>query len=119
MTEAARVAGLSRSTVYRWVKEDAAFKAALNRWKDEIEESSRNRLLTLTQSAMDSVERAMERGDGRLGLQLLKGLGLVKPGETLLLEEGEVAKRMELDRRAKQLKMEVEGRKLNHMRGRR
>src|SRR5271170_102952 len=39
LAEAARVTGVARSTLYRWVKQDPVFRAAYNQWQDEMDES--------------------------------------------------------------------------------
>jgi len=112
VTDVAKEVGLSRTTVYRWLKDDPAFRAAHNQWQDEIEQTGRSRLLTLTGKAAAAIDRALEKGDPKTALQLLKGLGMLKTPTPQLLEEEELRKRMELDRRERQLKLEAEGRRM-------
>jgi len=112
VAETARVAGVSRGTVYKWLKDDAAFRAAHNQWLDEMEQVGRTRMVMLTEKAVEAVKRALEAGDGRLGMRLLEKLGVAREEKGLLLEEGEVAKRMQLDRRKRELAMEAEERRL-------
>ncbi len=85
IAESARSAGVSRTTVYQWLKSDPVFQAAYNEWHEEMRESSRSRLLMLTDKATIAVEKALESGDAKTGLQLLKAMGMLKdrpPGPT-------------------------------------
>jgi hypothetical protein len=75
---AAQDAGVSRSTLYRWVESDPAFKAAYNAWQSEIAESARARLLKLTDQAVDVVEAALRRNDEKTAIQMLKDLGVMR-----------------------------------------
>jgi len=77
ITETARSAGVSRTTLYHWLRHDPVFQAAYNQWHDQLEESCRSRLMTLTDKATDAIEKALENGDSRAALQLLKGMGLI------------------------------------------
>jgi hypothetical protein len=74
--EAAVEAGVSRRTLHRWLREDAAFIAAYNAWRRDATQSARGRMMALTNDAVDSLAAAVRAGDGRLALQLLKSLGL-------------------------------------------
>jgi AcrR family transcriptional regulator len=78
VADSARSAGVSRITLHRWLRKDAAFRAAYNQWRDELQESCRSRLEALTDKAADAIEKALETGDARTALQLLKSLGLIQ-----------------------------------------
>jgi AcrR family transcriptional regulator len=85
IAESARSAGVARSTLYEWLKNDPVFQAAYNAWHEEMRESSRSRLLMLTDKATVAVEKALEAGDAKTGMQLLKAMGMLKdrpPGPT-------------------------------------
>jgi DNA-directed RNA polymerase specialized sigma24 family protein len=85
IAETARSAGVSRTTIYQWMRKDPVFRAAYNEWHDQLRESSRSRLLMLTEKATDAVEKAVEGGNARMAMQLLKGMGMVRdlpPGPT-------------------------------------
>src|SRR5579872_2546931 len=77
MAETARESGVSRGTVYNWLKNDAGFQAAYNRWHDEMQESCRSRLLMMTDKAAGALEKALEAGNANAALQLLRGMGLI------------------------------------------
>ena len=78
VAETARQVGVSRSTVFRWLKNDPVFRAAYNQWQEEIQSSCQSRLMTMTDKAADALEKSLEGGDGRLALQLLKGMGMIR-----------------------------------------
>jgi transposase-like protein len=78
IAETARSAGVSRMTIHRWLKHDPVFRAAYNQWHEQLRESCRSRLQAMTDKAADALEKALEAGDARSALQLLKGMGMIK-----------------------------------------
>jgi hypothetical protein len=82
LVETSRICRISRQTLYRWMKEDAAFVAAYNRWCEQMHQSARSRLLGMADKATVAVERALENGDAKAALQLLRGLGVLKEHQT-------------------------------------
>ena len=82
VAKAAEAAGIDRSTVHRWQREDYAFQAAYNRRRRELYEAAQTRLLALAEEAADIVANAVRGGDTRAAIAVLKGLGLI-PGEPL------------------------------------
>jgi alpha-beta hydrolase superfamily lysophospholipase len=74
----ARKAGISRSTVYEWLKRDVIFQAAYNKWHELVEENCRARLAALMDKATRALERALDAGDAKTALVLLSGLGMVQ-----------------------------------------
>jgi hypothetical protein len=81
IAEAARAADVARMTVYRWMKKDPNFRAIYHQWQDEVRQSARARLMSLTYKAITAVQKCIEDGDGKLALQLLKQLGALFPAE--------------------------------------
>jgi len=77
VTDAAAAAGVDRTTVHRWLKEDFGFQAALNRARRELREAMTAKLMALAEKAAEAVERSIDEGDGKTALALLKGLGLL------------------------------------------
>jgi len=77
ITAAAEASGVDRTTVHRWLREDWHFQAALNRGRRELKDAIEARLLCLAEQAAETVEQAIQRGDSRAALSLLKGLGLL------------------------------------------
>ena len=62
-TEAARLAGVNRTTIYRWHQE-ADFVAELNRLKREYLAEHRAKLRTLLEKATEILESCLQRPEG-------------------------------------------------------
>ncbi len=77
VTKAAQEAGISRRTVNNWNRTDAKFIAAHNQARIELFEAARARLLTLVEAAFGVVGQAIEAGDVRTALVILRGAGLL------------------------------------------
>jgi AcrR family transcriptional regulator len=102
VSESAQSAGVGRRTVYNWFKKDPAFAALYNQWHEEMKETCRSRLLVLSGKATIALEKALEAGDAKSALQLLKGIGLLAPTAERPTEEEEVRKQTELERKVRQ-----------------
>ena len=76
-TEAARTAGVDRRTLFRWLRSDTEFQAAMNRGRREAREAAMLRLEWLAESAVTALEQALGGGDTRSAITLLRGLGLL------------------------------------------
>lgn len=76
---AAKFAGVSRMTVYRWIKSDERFRAALQRRRDEKRAIVRQQLLTISNNALDNIRSAVSRGHIGASLAVLRGVGLLSP----------------------------------------
>ncbi len=93
VTAAAKTAGVDRGTVHRWINANPNFRAAYNAWQHETRESSKAKLLSLSNDALGVVAKAVQDGDRHIAYRLLKDLGLLaklQPGQTdpdLLLEQ--------------------------------
>lgn len=77
VTHAAREAGVARTTVHRWLRDDWDFQAALNRERRELCDAIRSRLLRAAESSAALVLKAVDGGDVQVALSVLKGLGLL------------------------------------------
>ena len=94
------------------MRENYQFAAALNRGRNEVRQAAENRLLRLAGDAVETVERAVQDGDSKVALAVLRGVGLL-PGlagaiaaddPKLLKEESEINRaRSEHDRRMRRL----------------
>lgn len=80
ITAAASAVGVARQTVHRWLSADPAFIAAHNGGRRELANAHAVRLLTLCGQALDVVGSALEAGDVRTALAVLKGAGLFAGG---------------------------------------
>ena len=87
VTDAALAASVARTTVHRWLRDDWAFQAALNRERREIRDAIRSQLLRAAESAVRSVSRAIDDGDLRVAMDVLKGVGLL--GSRVQIEIGD------------------------------
>jgi AcrR family transcriptional regulator len=108
IAETARSAGVSRVAIYRWLKRDAAFQAAYNQWHDQLQESCRSRLQALTDKATDALEKALEAGDARTAMQLLKGMGMIKERASGPTDVEEVEHALAVKEKRKGLRMRRE-----------
>ena len=78
MTSSAAEAGVDRTTVHRWLRDDHAFRAAWNRIRRDREREVLARIEHLANAALDAVERAVTDGDVRVSLIVLRGMGLLR-----------------------------------------
>jgi transcriptional regulator of acetoin/glycerol metabolism len=79
VTRAAKAAGVDRTTVHRWLREDWAFQAAYNSAQRDLRREMETRLPHLAEAALETVHAAVNQGDVRAALAVLKGLGAL-PG---------------------------------------
>ena len=78
VTVAASDAGVSRQTAYRW-QADPRFAEILSIWSSRAMNLTRVQLLALTEEATTNVAVAIKKGDVRVSLALLKGVGGLSP----------------------------------------
>jgi transposase-like protein len=112
IAETARSAGVSRTTIYHWLRHDPVFRAAYNQWHDQLEEGCRSRLMTLTDKATDAIEKALENGDARAALQLLKGMGMIRHKIVGPTDAEEIRMRDEIEREEKRIALKRDKGKL-------
>ena len=74
---AAQMANVSRATLYRWMRSDEEFKAALKAWQERAQTTARSKLLCATEKAADVIIKKLDDGDLRAALAILKlgGIG--------------------------------------------
>lgn len=75
VADAAKAAGVDRSTIYRWLHGVPEFRAEYNRQRCDLCESVRSQLMRLADKAVSVVQKTLEAGDVRVALSVLKGLG--------------------------------------------
>ena len=76
--EAAERAGIGRRTLHRWIKEDPDFAAAYNAWRRELIDSGHARALAMTDRALAAIDKAIEKGNASVALQLVRGIGVLQ-----------------------------------------
>ncbi len=77
ITESAAAAGVDRTTVHRWLKDDFNFRAGFNRGKKQLQAETETRLMQVAQRAADALGRAIDEGNVTASIAVLKGLGLL------------------------------------------
>jgi hypothetical protein len=80
--ETARSVGVARETVTRWRNDNPYFAAELNKQRKLIWGTNQDRLRSLTTKAVDTIETALDAGDSKAAVEVLKAVGLygqVKP----------------------------------------
>jgi len=98
---AAELAGVDRSSVHRWLRDDWKFQAARNRGIEAIQAATIAGLQSLAQSALEVVQKAIRDGDQQTAINVLKGVGLLSGHQIVprsgnpevLREESEVCRR--------------------------
>ena len=106
VADTARTTGVTRQTIYNWLRRDPVFQAAYNQWHDEMEKGAQSRLLMMTEKAMNALEKSLESGDARAALQLLKGLGMMRERAVGPTDPKEVKSAMELEDMRRKAKIE-------------
>ena len=84
---AAELAGVDRSSVHRWLRDDWNFQAARNRGIEAIQAATITGLQALAQSALEAIQKAILDGDQQTAINVLKGLGLLS-GQQVVLRSG-------------------------------
>lgn len=77
VTYAASEAGGGRTTVHRWLREDWAFQAEMNRLRRDASDAIQMRLLRAAELAARLVASSIDSGDTGAALAVLRGLGLL------------------------------------------
>jgi hypothetical protein len=98
LKEAAEGAGVNRSTLYRWIRQDAAFAAAYNAWQQEAAESARARMHASIHLAVERVIRCMEN-DQDLSFKVIKEMGILKPRAAGQIDADRLRQEMALEQR--------------------
>ena len=97
ITAAASAGGVDRGTVHRWLKDDFAFQAELNRARREMRGAAFGNLERLAVKAGDCLEKALDQGDVRAALEVLKRLKLFTPPRIGSEDPEELAAEVEVE----------------------
>jgi transposase-like protein len=76
ITEAANALGVTRQTVSEWRNQNPVFEAALNERREELWSGMSDRLRALLPKVIGVLEQAVERGDLRVAVAVLRAAGL-------------------------------------------
>ncbi|MDB5173309.1 MAG: hypothetical protein JWM97_2706 [Phycisphaerales bacterium] len=97
VVKAAEAAGVGRRTVSHWMRNDPEFVATLNAWRNQSVRWARDQMVATLGEAAATVRQAIQNGDSKLAMQLLKLQQVVGP-----VEEGlESAEEIHMDRGAR------------------
>jgi hypothetical protein len=80
--EIADKVNIDRGTLYRWRTTDPNFIAALNRWRAEVQQNTRDQVVALSREAVKSLSHVFQRHQGSAEMKLLDKLGYLKHGPT-------------------------------------
>lgn len=78
ITAVARQINVDRSTIYRW-QDDVYFEAECNKKARELRDASKARLVQLAEKSLAVIGDALDAGDAKTALAVLKGIGYL-PG---------------------------------------
>jgi hypothetical protein len=79
--KAAEAAGVGRRTVSYWMRNDPEFVATLNAWRNQSVRWARDQMVATLSEAAQTVRQAIQKGDSKLAMQLLKLQQVVGPVE--------------------------------------
>jgi hypothetical protein len=79
VTDAAKAVGVGRETLHRWLKSDYVFRAQWNQSRRELLTALQHRLLSLAEKAAECIARAIDQGDAKAALALLRALPSATP----------------------------------------
>ncbi|MBP9115194.1 MAG: hypothetical protein KBF89_02490 [Acidimicrobiia bacterium] len=74
ITAVSKEIGVDRSTIYRW-QGDVNFEAEKNKKARELRDATNARLVQLAEKSLSVVDDALESGDAKVALSVLKGIG--------------------------------------------
>ena len=77
ITAAAEAAKVERATVHRWLRDDWAFQAAYNGLRRDFRREAEARIDQIALMAVEAVAAAIEAGDVRAALAVLRSAGVL------------------------------------------
>jgi Helix-turn-helix of insertion element transposase len=105
--EVAEAIGVTRETVTRWRNENPYFIAELNQKREELWRAAHDKLRGLVGKAIETLEKALDTGDMKAAVEILKAVKLygdvgTPKGETapelVLLQQAEIWAEQEIRR---------------------
>jgi Homeodomain-like domain len=85
--DAAAAVGVSRETVWHWRHEHPVFMATLERRRAEVWRAPQEQLRSLMSKAVANVAAAVERGDLKASIEVLKAVGMYGNGTMNVIHE--------------------------------
>lgn len=74
ITSISQTINVDRSTIYRW-QSNVEFEAERNKKARELRDASKSKLTNLAEKSLMVVDEALEKGDAKTALAVLKGVG--------------------------------------------
>lgn len=74
--ETSEAVGVTRETVTRWRNDNPHFAAALNKQRRLVWGAGHDKLRSLTTKAVDAIEAALDSGDCKAAVEVIKAVGL-------------------------------------------
>jgi hypothetical protein len=93
VTQVSAEVGVARQTVSEWLNHQPGFQAAFNQRRQELWDAVSDRLRSLLPKALDVLDQAIDRGDLKAALEILKSAmhRLQRPEGPTSAEEAHVA----------------------------
>jgi len=85
--DVAAVVGVDRVTVWQWRHEHPVFMATLQRRRAEVWRQPQERLRSLLSKAVENLAAAVEEGDVKVSLEILKAVGMYGNGTMNAIHE--------------------------------
>jgi len=76
VVKVAEALSINRHTITRWKMKNPIFIAALNSKRKELWSEAHERLRAMVSKAMDVMEQALEDGDGKVAVEVIKAVGI-------------------------------------------
>lgn len=77
ITDAAKAAGVDRSTVHRWLNSDSQFVAEHNQQRSELVQAQQEKLRSLSEKALTLVEELLDNNEASGSLRLRAALAVL------------------------------------------
>jgi hypothetical protein len=90
VVETAKAMGIHRGTIYRWIKQDAAFAAAYNAWHESLQENCRGSVAMLLGKSAATLHKAVEGGDAKIALAILTKTRMLEKEKERNTDEEEI-----------------------------
>jgi transposase-like protein len=73
-SQVARAAGVARQTLHQWRHHHEGFKAAMAKMQEATISNVQNRMISMTQEALDAVGDAITNGNAWIALEMLRAM---------------------------------------------
>jgi len=83
----ARRAGVSRTTIYRWISEDPDFSHAYNEWHKAMTECTRAKLMGIVDIAFQTIRTSVKNGDAKTAIRILSSMDVLESRHRSLEKE--------------------------------